>query len=177
MGLVSWFMSTKDLIHDLPISEIISKYIHLTYRGSNFEGICPFHDDTKPSLKVTDTKGIYKCFVCGAAGDGINFVMDFKKTTFLEAVEEIARDHNLPNDFVPGPNYLRINKAYQLLKDVKYLYEDSALASQYLEIFLNDRKISKETARDFEIGYAPQNNIVVDALKILNILILLSNLG
>ena len=165
MGLVSWFMSTKDLIHDLPISEIISKYIHLTYRGSNFEGICPFHDDTKPSLKVTDTKGIYKCFACGAGGDGINFVMDFKKITFHEAVQEIAKDHNLSNDFAQDPNYLRINKAYQLLKDVKYLYEDSALASQHLEIFLKGRQISRETARDFEIGYAPQNNIVVDTYK------------
>ena len=63
----------KDKIKDQPISTIISHYIPLNKKGSALTALCPFHADTKPSMNVSDSKGMYKCFACGAGGDAITF--------------------------------------------------------------------------------------------------------
>ena len=84
------FEELKDRIKDSPVSTVISHYMTLSKRGATLEGICPFHSDTKPSLKVNDTKGMYKCFACGAGGDAITFVKEFKKIEFVDALREIA---------------------------------------------------------------------------------------
>ena len=69
----------KDQIKQAPLSQVIQYFIPLTRKGQNLEALCPFHSDTKPSLKVNDQKGLYKCFACGAGGDAINFVKEYKK--------------------------------------------------------------------------------------------------
>ena len=89
-------MTTKELIQEIPISSVISKYLNLNHRRKNPKGICPFHEDTRPSLKVSDEKGFYNCFVCGARGDVFDFVMNFRRISFPEAIKEIAHDHNIP---------------------------------------------------------------------------------
>ena len=75
---------------------VLSHYLSLNKKGANLEGICPFHPDTKPSLKVNDSKGMYKCFVCGAGGDSITFVKEFKRIEFVDAIREIAGVLGLP---------------------------------------------------------------------------------
>ena len=60
------------------IVEVISNYLPLTKRGKNYFGVCPFHDDTNPSMSVSADKQIYKCFSCGASGNVITFVIDRK---------------------------------------------------------------------------------------------------
>ena len=57
------------------IVEVISEYVHLTPKGQNYIGLCPFHSDSTPSLTVSPSKGIYKCFACDASGDVINFLL------------------------------------------------------------------------------------------------------
>lgn len=86
-------MKTIEQIQTIPISTIISKYIPLTQKGNKMEGMCPFHPDTKPSLKINDDKGMFKCFTCGVGGDGILFVMGYKRILFFEAINEIAEEH------------------------------------------------------------------------------------
>ena len=56
------------------IAEVVSDHIKLGKQGLNYIGLCPFHDDSTPSLTVNTTKGIYKCFACGATGDVIDFL-------------------------------------------------------------------------------------------------------
>ena len=80
----------KEIIKSTPITTIVNFYHPISKRGANFEGICPFHADTKPSLKINDDKGIYKCFVCGAAGDAIKFVQDKMNLEFVDAIKEIS---------------------------------------------------------------------------------------
>jgi len=86
----------KERIKESPVSLVISNFISLNKKGSNLEALCPFHPDTKPSLKVNDSKGMYKCFVCGAGGDAITFVMNFKRLEFVEALKEISSILGLP---------------------------------------------------------------------------------
>ncbi|MGP1579964.1 MAG: DNA primase [Wolinella sp.] len=80
----------ESLKERLIISEVIGNYIPLKKRGANFSAICPFHADSKPSLQVSDSKGIYHCFACGAGGDALSFVQEYKKVGFVEAVQEVA---------------------------------------------------------------------------------------
>lgn len=87
--------STIDQVRQLDIVSVIARYVSLKSRGHKHEACCPFHDEKSPSFHVNPTKGIFKCFGCGAAGDAIGFVMKLKKLKFIEAVEEIAGDHGI----------------------------------------------------------------------------------
>lgn len=69
------------------IVEVIGEYVHLTQKGQNYIGLCPFHSDSTPSLTVSPSKGIYKCFACDVSGDVINFLQEHLKISFVEAVK------------------------------------------------------------------------------------------
>ena len=76
--------SIERVRQSVDILSVVSKYIDLKQNGRNHKGLCPFHDDHKPSLVVSPEKQIYKCFSCNAGGGAINFIME-KET--LEALE------------------------------------------------------------------------------------------
>ena len=80
----------NEIKNSVNIVDVISSYVSLRPEGKNFFGVCPFHDDTNPSMSVSPDKQIYKCFSCGASGTVLNFVMDYENITFMEAVKKIA---------------------------------------------------------------------------------------
>ena len=69
------------------VSEIVGKRIKLLKRGNEFLAVCPFHNDTKPSLSIVDDKNFYHCFACGAHGDIIKFTMETEGLNFPETVD------------------------------------------------------------------------------------------
>ena len=83
-------MENNDKINEIrqhaDIVEIISSYIPLVKKGKNYFGVCPFHDDSNPSMSVSSEKQIYKCFSCGASGNVFNFIMDYEHIDFKEAL-------------------------------------------------------------------------------------------
>ena len=68
------------------IVDVISEHIVLKKKGKEFVGICPFHDDTKPSMTVSPSKQFYYCFSCGAGGNSIKFLMEFTRANFSDVV-------------------------------------------------------------------------------------------
>ena len=72
------------------IVDVISGYLPIEQRGKNYFAICPFHDDHNPSMSISPEKQIYTCFVCGASGNVFNFVMNYEKISFVEAVAKVA---------------------------------------------------------------------------------------
>ena len=70
--------------------EIIGQYVQLKRRGVNHIGLCPFHNEKTPSFTVSEKKGGFKCFGCGEAGDTVDFLIEYEKMTFPEALEKIA---------------------------------------------------------------------------------------
>ncbi len=80
----------KEIIKNTPISYIVGLYHPVNKKGTTYEALCPFHADTHPSLKLNDTRGIYKCFACGAVGDAIKFVQDKNQWDFKTAFEDIS---------------------------------------------------------------------------------------
>jgi DNA primase len=77
------------------IVEVVSDFIALRKSGSGYKGICPFHDDSNPSLSVSPARNIFKCFVCGEGGAPVHFVMKHEKISYPEALKYLARKYNI----------------------------------------------------------------------------------
>lgn len=84
-----------DEIRALPIADVVGEYVTLRKAGTRQVACCPFHAEKSPSFGVHPAKNIFKCFGCGAAGDGIEFVMRHENLSFLDAVERLAKNHNV----------------------------------------------------------------------------------
>lgn len=151
----------KDRIKESPISLVISHYMPLKKSGSSLVGLCPFHPDSKPSMTVTDSKGLFKCFACGAGGDHIRFVMDYKKIEFVEALKECAQVLGLPYDELQKETKKnpRVEMALRVLNASLRLYEKvAASAPKEFTEFLEKRKLTQESVDKWHLGFAPGNN-------------------
>ena len=138
------------------IVEYIGKYIPLTKRGKNYFGLCPFHNDNNPSLSVSREKQIYKCFVCGEAGNIFNFVMNFDNISFPEAVKKIGSEigiHDFPNMKVHED---KNKKLYEIYDITNKFYQNNLLSKEGLKAreYLKERKIDMEIIKEFQIGLA-----------------------
>ncbi len=87
---------TIDRIMDAAnIVDVVSDFVTLRKSGMNYKGLCPFHDDRTPSFSVSPSKGIYKCFSCGKAGNAANFIMEHEQMTYPEALKWLARKYHI----------------------------------------------------------------------------------
>ncbi len=157
-----------NIIKQTEISTIVSRYVSLRKNGANHWGICPFHGDTKPSMSVNDSKGIFKCFSCGAAGDAILFVEDFRNLDFKEAVVEIAEQLGLPTQdlFQRKERDPKFTMASRVLSSSAKLYRkiaDSKTLPEF-ETFIRERNLKPETVEKFAIGLAPKNSALFSYL-------------
>lgn len=88
--------STVDRIYDVAdIVELIGERVTLRRKGTNYTACCPFHKEKTPSFVVSPSKGIYKCFGCGASGNAVNFVMNYDKISYPQALEKIAQKYGI----------------------------------------------------------------------------------
>ena len=102
MVVANSFDEVISLIKDrLDIVDVVSQYVVLKKTGANYWGICPFHNDTKPSMSVSPSKGIYKCFSCGTGGDALNFLVRIQNREYKDVILELAEkfDIELPKKF------------------------------------------------------------------------------
>ncbi|MBQ3782079.1 MAG: DNA primase [Lachnospiraceae bacterium] len=143
------------------IVDVISSYIKLKKTGSNYVGLCPFHNEKSPSFSVSPNRQMYHCFGCGVGGNVITFVMEYENFNFVEAVkyladrcgmqlpetqvsEEVRRNANLKN------RILEVNKEAAKY----YVYQlRTPVGKQALE-YLEGRELSKETITKFGLGYS-----------------------
>ena len=88
-GLINEIRSKVDLV------DLVSKHLSLNKKGNNYWGICPFHQDSNPSLSVAADKQIYKCFTCGAGGNAFTFLQNINNISFMEAVEILAEEAHI----------------------------------------------------------------------------------
>jgi DNA primase len=158
----------KEQIKESPVSMVIGQYITLHKRGTNVEGLCPFHADTKPSLRVNDNKGMFKCFACGAGGDAIKFVIDFKRVDFVEALKEISGILGLQFDDYQKEKKKnpKVEMAFRVLNASAKLYTKVAIAKPLAyEEFLKKRQLSQESVEKFQISYSPGNSAIYRYLQ------------
>ncbi|HLN53542.1 MAG TPA: DNA primase [Lentimicrobium sp.] len=85
----------RDIIDAAQIEQVVGDFVQLKKRGSNLLGLCPFHNEKTPSFTVSPSKGIYKCFGCGKAGNSVNFIMEHEKYSYPEALKYLANKYNI----------------------------------------------------------------------------------
>ena len=137
------------------IVDVIGSYLPLVQKGKNSFAVCPFHDDHSPSMSINRSKQIYKCFVCGAAGNVITFVRDYLKVSFKEAVEILSKNVGLNIKIEKNDNANSKYKEYYDIYDVALSYYKNNLNTKNGEQarkYLEDRHISKKTIDYFDIG-------------------------
>ncbi len=135
------------------IVEFIGKYITLEKKGKNYFGLCPFHNDTNPSLSVSREKQIYKCFVCGEAGNVFNFLMKFENISFKEAVRIVAEEIGISID--SGPIKEDKNKVFYDIYDIALkFYQNNLLSSLGTKAreYLANRHLTMDIIKEFQIG-------------------------
>lgn len=148
------------LIDSLKIEEVVGEFVELKKAGANYKGLCPFHPDTTPSFMVSPSKNICKCFVCGAGGNPISFYSQYKKISFLEAIEELSKKYGIPikgidnNSIKQQDNY---EKYYEIMREAHNFYKDMIFSNQgrvALE-YLAGRKLNPKIIKENGLGFAP----------------------
>lgn len=147
---------------------IVENYLPLKKQGSSMIGRCPFHGDTKPSMHVTDAKGIFKCFACGAAGDGITFVQKYLNIEFIDAMKEICRISGLSFESFVEEKKASAKEvmAQRVLTAACKIYQKVAGEGHpEFEKFVAKRKLAADSVTAYALGFAPKGNALLQYLS------------
>lgn len=154
----------EEIKRQTDIVAVVGQYVQLKKMGRNYRGLCPFHSEKNPSFYVSPEKGIFYCFGCKKGGNAINFLMEYEKLDFPDAVKRLAKNLGIEIDTTKGLRY-------------KELYEVNEQACQFYAKCLNEaigrrgkdylmrRKLSLDKIKSFRLGYAPASGGLVTYLR------------
>jgi len=155
----------QQILSRLDIIDVVGEFVKLKKRGTNYLGLCPFHNEKTPSFTVSPAKEIYKCFGCGKSGNTISFVMEHEKYSYVEALKWLANRYGIEieetfvseeqkQQFQTADSLFIINNfAQQFFSDRLFNSEegrDIGLA------YFKERGFREEIIRKFQLGYSPE---------------------
>lgn len=155
----------QQIVSRIDIIEIINSFVKLKKRGTNYIGLCPFHNEKSPSFTVSPSKEIYKCFGCGRSGNTITFLMEHEKYSYVEALKWLAAKYNVEiEEKETSPEYKQqqqeadslfiINKfAQQFFSNALFNSEEGLNVGMS---YLKERGFREEIITKFELGYNPE---------------------
>lgn len=154
------------------IVDVIGKYVPLKKQGANYFGLCPFQAEKTPSFSVNEQKKIFHCFSCGRGGSVFTFIMAIDNLSFVEAVSKVAEIGGIPFDSFRYQNHATVKTVDFAVKKVldfsrdfyHHILEHTAVGQNALN-YLQQRKILPETIATFNLGYAPDNNLLAESFK------------
>lgn len=153
---------------EIPISSVVGSYLSLKKSGSTYLSLCPFHSDSKPSMHVNDTKKMFKCFACDAAGDSIGFVMKYRNLDFIEALKEICQKQGINFDSYQEEKKSnpKLEMARKILTKTAQLYRKTATTHKFApyDDFIKKRGLNEEIATVYNLGFAQSKNSLCDYL-------------
>jgi DNA primase len=149
----------QQLKAEIDIVRVISDYVRLRRIGNRYEGLCPFHNEKRPSFSVYAEHQFYKCFGCDAKGDVFNFVMAHEGLTFWEALRKLADQHGiaLPKQSQAGDEKTRLRAALYEMHEIAADHFRANLAGAggaSVRAYLKDRGVTGESVQQFQIGLA-----------------------
>ncbi|NNN99761.1 DNA primase [Vibrio sp. B1-2] len=155
-----------DLLARLDIVDIIDARVKLKKKGKNYGACCPFHNEKTPSFSVSQEKQFYHCFGCGVHGNAIDFMMEYERLEFVEAIEELAsfvglevpREQRSSGHFSSAPkaaNSEEKRTLYDLMGSIAQFYRNQLKVpgNRHAIEYLKDRGLSGEIVQKFGIGY------------------------
>ncbi len=144
------------------VEEVVSEFVSLKKRGANMIGLCPFHNEKTPSFYVSPTKGLYKCFGCGKAGNAIGFLMEHEQFTYPEALRYLAKKYSIPIEEIHDEE----GKQKKLLHDSLYIvmqFANDYFINNLWErpegrniglSYFKERGFREDTVKEFELGFS-----------------------
>lgn len=154
-----------DLLARLDIVDIIDARVKLKKKGKNYGACCPFHNEKTPSFSVSQEKQFYHCFGCGVHGNAIDFMMEYERLEFVEAIEELAsfvglevpREQRSSGHFSSAPkaNSEEKRTLYDLMGSIAQFYRNQLKVpgNRHAIEYLKDRGLSGDIVQKFGIGY------------------------
>lgn len=140
----------------IDIVDIIGSFVKLKRRGTNYLGLCPFHNERTPSFTVSPTKEIYKCFGCGRSGNAIGFLMEHEKYSFVEAIRWLAKKYGIEVDETEaGPEII----AQHQLADSLYI------VNQFAQQYFSDTLFNTEEGQDVGLSYFRERGFTDETIK------------
>lgn len=143
------------------IVDVISDYMTLTKSGSDYVGMCPFHDDHSPSMHVSTKLGIFKCFVCNTGGNVFSFVQKYENVSYPEAIKIVARKCGIElSSNVTNFKNDKYKKEFELMDLSLKFYQNNLATSQGTKAkeYLNNRGIDDNIIKNYKFGVSFANN-------------------
>ncbi|MBL7770168.1 MAG: DNA primase [Flavipsychrobacter sp.] len=155
----------QQILNRIDIIDVVGSYVKLKKRGTNYLGLCPFHNEKTPSFTVSANKEIYKCFGCGKSGNTISFLMEHEKFSYVEALRWLANRYNIEVEETEVSDEKR-----QQLQAADSLYILNNFAQQYFSrilmedeegqtiglAYLKERGFTETIIEKFKIGYCKE---------------------
>lgn len=147
------------------IEEVVGDYVTLRRRGANLIGLCPFHDEKTGSFTVSPSKGIYKCFGCGASGHAAKFIMDIEQCSYVEAIKQLGRKYHIE---VPEREMTPEEQQRQDDRESMFVVNDfcnrwfqgqlwDTQEGQAIGLsYFRERGLRDDIIRKFQLGYSPE---------------------
>lgn len=152
----------EEILDRADIVTVISSYVDVIKKGKSYVSLCPFHNDSNPSMMISKDKKIFKCFVCGTSGNAISFVQQIEKISFKEACKKVAEIIGYDDPRLRSNEYVKkvdvsIEPIINCINDLNVYYqynlqsEEGAPAKRYLV----ERGLGEELQNKFALGFAP----------------------
>lgn len=166
---------SDELIEDVrqsnDVVDIISQYVHLTRKGRNYFGLCPFHNEKSPSFSVSPDRQIFHCFGCGVGGNVYTFLMKIEGITFKEALEQLAERASiqlptLQSNADTAKEELK-SKVYKVNEFTAEFYHQNLYkpTAKIAQEYVKQRRMNRETLEAYRIGYSGKFDELYKALK------------
>jgi len=156
----------QSILETSRIEEVIGDFVTLKKRGANYLGLCPFHNEKTPSFSVSPSKGIYKCFGCGKAGNVVNFIIEHEHYSYPEALKYLAKRYGIEveeeevtpemqQELDERESMFAVNTfiAKHLQENLFDTQEGKSIGLSYLK----ERDFRESTIENFQLGYALDN--------------------
>ncbi len=150
---------TIEKVKEINIVDLISETVTLKRAGTNFTGLCPFHNEKSPSFHVKAEQDFFHCFGCGESGNAISFAMKTQNLSFPEAIEYLANKFNIPiiytNRTAPQAGNSK-NDIYKInALAYEFFLEQLKIAPEVVKNYIAKRQLTEDGLKRFTVGYAP----------------------
>src|SRR5690242_6362780 len=149
----------------IDIIDVVGEFVKLKKRGTNYLGLCPFHNEKSPSFTVSPSKEIYKCFGCGKSGNTITFLMEHEKYSYAEALKWLAQRYNIEiEETIVSDEVKQVQQAaeslYALNNFAQKFFTEQLFNTEEGQnnaiSYLDERGFKEDIIQKFQLGYNPQ---------------------
>ncbi|MFW6101770.1 MAG: DNA primase, partial [Bacteroidota bacterium] len=155
--------TVERIIETADITDVIQDFVNLKKRGTNYLGLCPFHNEKTPSFTVSASKGIFKCFGCGKGGNAINFIMEHEHLSYPEALRYLANKYNIEIEekelSAEDIEEKNVRDSLQIVSNfaAKHFQENLKNHQEGRSVglsYLKERSIREDMIDKFDLGYS-----------------------